>query len=226
MATRLEPSYKGAEAVLYTVEILGKKFIVKHRLSKPYRHPDFDKFFRFTRTRAEAKVLVDLYLSGVNVPAPLFVDPDNSVIIMEYIDGVKLIEVIEELSMETLSRIFYELGRLASIMHSKRIYHGDFTLGNILITPTHKVYLIDFGLSGYSTDIEEYAIDIHLLARNLNAIVPEKKDLVMEYFWRGYREYNPELYSRVYERVKEVAMRGRYVEERLRRKISSDRYVE
>ncbi len=227
MVEGLKPVYEGAEAYIYYADVFGRRFIVKHRISKPYRHPLFDKMFRYNRTRIEAKILSELYLSGVRVPAPIMVDLDSYIIVMEYIDGVKLLKVIEGLDDDKLCRYAEDIGRYTGRMHKLHIYHGDLTLGNILVTDRDEVYIIDFGLAGYSMDVEEYAIDIHLLRRSLNAIAPEKINIFMNCFWKGYSgEVPSKMLKDVRERVREIALRGRYVSERLRRKYLRDRYVE
>ncbi len=224
MATGLKPLYKGAEAHIYIIEVLGEKFIAKYRVSKPYRHPVYDRIFRFQRTKTEGRILVDLYLKNVSVPPPLIVDPANSLIIMKYIAGNKLSEVIDSITEKKLSAIAKRIGEMSAVMHMNRIYHGDLSLGNIIITNTLEPYIIDFGLAGYSSDIEEYAIDIHLLRRSLNALAPEMSESFMDSFWEGYREVAPLLYEKVRERVYEIALRGRYVSERVKKRF--EKYVE
>ncbi len=217
---------QGAEAIIMTGEINGLKVVFKYRVNKPYRHPLFDKIFRYTRTKTEAKILSQLYLNGLRVPAPILVDLDRYLIVMQYIDGVKLVYVINSLSDEKLSRYAYRLGEQVGIIHSQHIYHGDLTLGNIIIgKKDDDVYIIDFGLAGYSMDVEEYAIDIHLLRRSLTALAPEKTGYFMKEFLRGYRSTYSGNYEEVVRRVEEIRMRGRYVEERLKRKIMRERYV-
>ncbi len=217
---------KGAESLIYIGEIFGQKIVIKQRVSKPYRNEIFDKEFRRVRTRTEAKVLIDLFLNGVNVPTPLFVDLKNYVIVMEYINGKKLIDVIEELNQEKIMIYAEELGRQVGKMHSLDIYHGDLTLGNILVTKNEKLYIIDFGLAGYSRDIEEYAIDLHLLRRNILAVIPDLYDTFFTNFLKGYRSSYSKDYNAVIKRFEEIRLRGRYVEERLKKRIWREKYIE
>ncbi len=216
---------RGAESIIYTGYFLGKKIIVKHRISKPYRNKLFDKLFRYHRTRIEAKILSQLYINGVNVPAPLLVDLDKYVIVMEYIEGDRFSKLVNVLSRETILKHARVLGKQVGIMHSLDIYHGDLTLANILIDKEDKLYLIDFGLAGYSRDIEEYAIDLHLLRRNLTALAPELVHEFLEEFLKGYSSTFRKNYSAVIERMEEIRLRGRYVEERLKKRLSEEKYV-
>ncbi|RLG80185.1 MAG: Kae1-associated kinase Bud32 [Thermoprotei archaeon] len=221
----LEFVEEGAEAVVFTGYMLGNKVIVKQRIRKPYRDQRFDEIFRYTRTKTEAKILAELFLKGLNVPAPLIVDIDKYLIVMEYIEGRKLVDIINETSENKIAKIATELGVQVGKMHSQNIYHGDLTLGNIILSVDGHVYLIDFGLAGYSRDIEEYAIDLHLLRRSLMAIVPEKFEVFFGNFLLGYRNGYPQKYQEVINRLEEIKLRGRYVEERLK-KIRGERYSE
>ncbi|RLG83323.1 MAG: Kae1-associated kinase Bud32 [Thermoprotei archaeon] len=221
----LEFITQGAEAQLYMTIFLGFKSIVKYRVPKPYRHPDFDKLFRYRRTLIEARIMSHLKILGLNVPAIYFADPDHGLIIMEYIDGHRLSDCLSELSRDDIIRYALSLGRQTSIMHKNTIYHGDLTIANTIIA-NDKLYIIDFGLAGYSRDLEEYAIDIHLLSRSIEALYPELHDLFMEYFWKGYMEIaGKEFTAKLKDKVRDIRLRGRYVEERLRRKISRERYM-
>ncbi|MEM4481561.1 MAG: KEOPS complex kinase/ATPase Bud32, partial [Desulfurococcaceae archaeon] len=165
---------RGAEAEVYTADILGLSVIVKKRVSKPYRSSQFDKAFIQSRTRIEARILSELRSSGLRVPAVLLVDDENGVIVMEYIKGERLSNVFNVMEKEQAVQVAKEAGLFAARMHSMNIYHGDFTLANILLSSENQaLFVIDFGLSGYSTDIEEFAIDLHLLIRSAYVISPD-----------------------------------------------------
>jgi len=77
MNTQLVMLSRGAEAEIYLVDFFGVKAVLKKRVSKKYRAPLFDELFIKTRTRTEARVLSELYLSGLKVPGVLFVDEDK-----------------------------------------------------------------------------------------------------------------------------------------------------
>ncbi len=225
MASRLIKIAHGAEAILFKTMFLGYDAVVKIREEKPYRHPVYDRSFRLRRTITEAKVVSQLKMLGLNVPALFFIDLSNYMLVMEYINGSKLSDIIQSLSEDYVEELASKLGIQAAIMHKNKIYHGDFTLANIIISKGEP-YIIDFGLSGYSTDIEEYAIDIHLLMRSIEALAPEKAEVFMTSFWRGYCNILGKEFCRsIKERVSEIRLRGRYIEESLRRKIRHERYM-
>ncbi|WFO76036.1 Kae1-associated kinase Bud32 [Desulfurococcaceae archaeon MEX13E-LK6-19] len=216
---------RGAEAVLYKTKWLGFDAIVKIRLPKPYRHPKYDELFRYRRTLIEARVIASLKQLGLNVPSLFYVDPDKSILVIEYIGGTRLSNIINSISEDALKKIAYKLGQQVCVMHKNNIYHGDLTIANTVVN-NDEVFIIDFGLAGYSTDVEEYAIDIHLLSRGLSALSPDRHDLFMEEFKKGYMEQcGAEFTENVFQRMREIRLRGRYVEERLRRKIALDKYM-
>jgi len=214
----------GAEAVLYLGDFLGKKVVIKRRRSKPYRHPVYDALFIQTRTRIEAKILAELYLAGLNVPAPILVDIEGGTIVMEYIEGARASEFISRASRDDIRVIASEVGRQSALMHSMNIYHGDLTLANIIYSGS-RVYIIDFGLAGYSTDVEEYAIDIHLLRRSLASLYPALVNEFMEVYLDSYRKHYRKDFNEVSYKLREVATRGRYIDRELRKSIMREKYA-
>ena len=100
-----------------------------------------------------------------------------------------------------------EFGRQISILHNHDIIHGDLTTSNVILHQD-KVYLIDFGLSFYSTKIEDRAVDMHLLYQALEAkhYITFKEDFVA--ILDGYKFSKN--YKMVLDRLKVVEQRGRY----------------
>lgn len=226
MATELKSSFlaRGAEAEIYLIDFFGLKAILKRRISKAYRNPVYDELFIKNRTRIEARILTELYSNEVNVPALFLVDEEHGVLIMEYIEGANLASVFDKLDIDRLHKIAVEIGALAGRMHSLGIYHGDFTLANMMIR-NGRVVLIDFGLSGYSDDIEEYAIDLHLLRRSIRVARPEITDRFMNMLLDSYsRTYRGDA-NEVVKRMHEISARGRYVDREIRKAIMRERYI-
>ena len=53
-------------------------------------------------------------------------------------------------------------------LHNGAIIHGDLTSSNVMINPkTLKIYIIDFGLSFGSHNIEDKAVDLHAFEKSL-----------------------------------------------------------
>jgi TP53 regulating kinase-like protein len=104
------------------------------------------------------------------------------------------------------------LGNCVARLHSADLYHGDLVPSNVIVQ-SGRPYLIDFGLSGHSQDVEEHATDYHLLDRSLRSGFPDLADVFMEAFRSGYEEVAGSVRTKeVLERVEEIRARGRYVE--------------
>ncbi len=217
---------RGAEAEIYLGEFFGVRVVIKKRVGKPFRNPVFNRVFIESRTRTEAKILSELYLAGVPVPPVLLVDEEAGVIVMEYIEGSRLSDILGSLSASVVEEIAGGIGKYAALMHNMGIYHGDFTLANVLLRESGKTVIIDFGLSGYSNDVEEYAIDLHLMSRSVEALFPELAEAFTRTMFRAYREHSTVGGDAVIRKVSEIRARGRYVDREIRKAILREKYVE
>ena len=70
-----------------------------------------------------------------------------------------------------------------------------------------KIYLIDFGLSFHSHKIEDKAVDLHLLKQALEA---KHFKIAKECFNNIIKNYKPEQYRIIKERIPIIESRGRY----------------
>lgn len=217
---------RGAEAIIQLVDFNGLKLVLKKRLEKPYRHPLFNEQFIRQRTRTEASILADLIRNGIKAPAPILVDVDNGIIVMEYIEGVKIADIISSLGPDEARRISADLGCQVGKMHGLEIFHGDLTLSNIMYARNGDIYIIDFGLAGYSKEFEEYAIDLHLLERSLRILAPGLAGDFFSHFIEGYGMCFPGDHGAVLDKMREIRLRGRYVSKELRRIFERESYVE
>ncbi|MEM4762559.1 MAG: Kae1-associated kinase Bud32 [Desulfurococcaceae archaeon] len=215
---------KGAEAEIYLVDFFGLKAVAKKRVSKTYRNPEFDKLFIRNRTKIEGRVLSELYVAGLRVPAVYLVDEEHGVILMEYIEGERLSNIIGKLGINDVLKISREIGKFAAQMHNLGIYHGDYTLANILLNDAG-IVVIDFGLSGFSDDIEEYAIDLHLVVRSINATAPHIADVFVKQMLNEYKIHYVGGAEEVVHRMREISARGRYIDRELRKSIMREKYV-
>lgn len=89
--------HKGAEASLYIGRWFDKKVIFKHRIPKKYRLEEIDNKIRIERTLNEGRALIKVKNYGINVPQVYEIDPQNATIIMRYIEGEKLKNIIDTL---------------------------------------------------------------------------------------------------------------------------------
>ncbi|MCS7097597.1 MAG: KEOPS complex kinase/ATPase Bud32 [Candidatus Methanomethyliaceae archaeon] len=201
---------KGAEAELYRGRWMEREVIIKRRIAKPYRNPDLDRYIRTTRTSLEAKSLANARTLGVPTPIVYDVNLDEAEIIMSYIPGPPLKNVLPNLNDRKLKELFIEVGRLVGILHKGGIVHGDLTTSNMLLQDD-RIFFIDFGLSEYTCDIEARGVDIHLMRRALESSHYLYSELAYESFILGYKEIMKEEAIDILKRVEEIRKRGRYV---------------
>ncbi|AHC51197.1 serine/threonine protein kinase [Sulfolobus acidocaldarius SUSAZ] len=204
---------RGAEAIIYEGYFAGIHAVFKKRIKKSYRNDIVDRAINESRTKLEAKMIYSALKSGVNVPAILLVDPIQFLIVMEYIEGTTLRDIFNQ--GRNLRELGKEMGLMISLLHKANIIHGDLTTTNMIYTD-EGLFLIDFGLAKKSNDIEDFATDIHVLLRSLESVHSHFKDEIFEGFKEGYSTMMDS--DKVIEKMKEIRMRGRYVEERRKKR--------
>ena len=203
---------KGAEAELILAEWLGLPVIVKRRVPKPYRRLDFDLQLRKTRTLREASLMSAARRLGVPVPALLCVDVEGASIIMEYVKGPTLKELL--INDGGSEEIMYKVGVSVGKLHRGGLVHGDLTTSN-MIWSGRKVFLVDFGLGSYDSSIEARGVDLHLMLRALESLLPSRARDLFKHVLQGYSCVVGHLAKEVIRRAMEVRLRGRYVEARV-----------
>lgn len=203
---------KGAEAHLYKEEWYGLQVIRKHRLPKTYRVPQLDSEIKHARTVREARLMYEAARDGIPTPSIYFIDLDNSTIIMQFIEGIRLKDIVNSLDKERRADIFYRIGQQIALLHQNNIVHGDLTTSNMILNPSGKVFFIDFGLGDLSSSMEDKGVDIHLMHRALESAHFDYSTECFEAVTSGYRATLGEKQSSdVLNRAKEIEMRGRYL---------------
>lgn len=196
---------QGAEAVL----IHKDGHLLKHRIPKSYRHKDLDFKIRKQRTRKEAKILEK---AGKILPIPkvLSVNEHNSEINMEFIEGKRLSDHLDEFDIKKALEICRMIGENISRLHDQDIIHGDLTTSNMIYSEKEdRLYFIDFGLGFHSRRMEDKAVDLHLLKQ---AFESRHFKLWKEYLsavHKGYSEKSKES-EKIFSQLKKVESRGRY----------------
>jgi len=181
-----------------------KPLILKARYRKNYRNSEIDKEFRKYRTRMEVKILKKLK-DKIKVPELVYFNEDLGIIVMEYINGNRLSDVLEKLDYKN---ILYKVGEIVGKMHKEGIIHGDLTTSNIILI-NNDLYFIDFGLSFFSNRIEDYATDLHLFKESLESRHWRISDS-FDSFIKGYSESFKEKANEVLTRLRHIEKRGRY----------------
>ena len=190
---------QGAEAKLY----LTDSKIIKDRFEKGYRIKEIDQKLRKSRTKSEAKIFGKL--TDINFPSPKLIETDKKQkIIMEYIKGPKIRDILEKKDYKKLSE---EIGKKIAILHNNNIIHGDLTTSNMLFSK--EIYFIDFGLSYFSHKIEDKAVDLHLLKQALESKHYKIWEECFKEAIKGYKKESKEA-KEVLTRLETVENRGRY----------------
>ncbi len=207
---------KGAEASLYLEDYYGHPVIRKHRRPKPYRLPQIDAKLRTDRTIREARLLASARHAGVATPIVYQIDVDKATIIMEYIDGQRVKELIPELTKTKRQNLFKEIGKAVARLHQHEVTHGDLTTSNMIQSSPKVIYFIDFGLAGITQNLEDFGTDLHLLRRALlSTHYPYWEDCYSA-FKEGYRITFGKRTIDVFRKVDAIESRGRYITERIR----------
>jgi serine/threonine-protein kinase len=129
---------------------LGRQVVVKVMHDHIAADPKFrSRFERETRIMANFQhpYAVTLYDASLN-------DPQGPCIIMEYIRGMTLDDLLIRNGRFTPSRVGRLLGQLCEVLqaaHDKGIIHRDLKPGNLMVvdpdTPYEKIKVMDFGLA-------------------------------------------------------------------------------
>jgi len=206
---------KGAEANLYLEDWYNRKVIMKRRLPKKYRLQELDEEIRSQRTMHEPQVIHRAKEAGVPTPTIFMVDVAEANIIMEFVEGKQVKQVLNDLSTEERLRLSRHIGELIGHLHKHGIIHGDLTTSNMILTPYGKVVFVDFGLSERSTELETRGVDLHLMKRAFQSTHYKYARECFEAVMEGYTKVvGEEEAKNVLEKIREIERRGRYVSER------------
>ncbi len=200
--------YQGAEAVICTTRYLGRMVIQKKRISKHYRIKEIDTRLIGFRTKEEAKLFALARSCGVAVPLMYDVDVDNGVIIMEYIRGKRVKDVLDTVSSKKRKKICTDIGRNIARLHNNNIIHGDITTSNILLF-NDLMYFIDFGLGCITQEVELKGVDLHVLMQAFESTHSQHADC-FSYVLEGYKQEYVGNADEIFMKIEEIVQRGRY----------------
>ncbi len=153
----------GAEATVSVGQFLGHKVLVKTRPPKSYRLPEIDTHIRNIRTRNEARIMRDARDAGVRTPCIYDIDLKDDSIVMEYIEGKALKEVLDE-HPERADELCVKIGQSVAKLHSAGICHGDLTTSNMILEDD-EICFIDFSMGCVKASLEDIGVDLRLLER-------------------------------------------------------------
>ncbi|HJX50021.1 MAG TPA: KEOPS complex kinase/ATPase Bud32 [Candidatus Nanoarchaeia archaeon] len=195
---------QGAEAIIYLDS--DKNKILKKRVKKSYRISELDEKIRKLRTRGEAKLLKKAS-EIIAIPGNIKEDEKNKEISMDFIEGIKLSDELNNFDLKEQKKILQKIGENIAKLHDADIIHGDLTTSN-MIFKNSEIFFIDFGLGFQSKKSEDKAVDIHVLKEALEARHFKNWKELFQAFEHGYKKSKQS--KQVLERLKAVEKRGRY----------------
>ena len=192
--------FRGAEAIVETIEWNGQTVISKMRNKRGYRHTALEKRLVVERLRSESRIMERLISQGVPVPAIFSVNTSDNSIFMEFIEGQTLERALRG---KDFKKHLIQTAHLLSRIHSLNVVHGDPTTSNFLVND--KIYAIDFGLSSISDDDEDRASDLRVFLESLDSHHSEinGRNIFLEAYSKGASKS-------VLEALKVLELRGRY----------------
>jgi TP53 regulating kinase-like protein len=206
---------KGAEASLYLTDWHGRKVIVKVRIPKRYRPEALDEQIRSYRTVHEPQLMHEAKTAGVPTPLIYLVNVPEASITMEFVEGQQIKQLLNKVPQEKRRELCVKIGELIGKLHSRGLIHGDLTTSNMILSPEGKIFFVDFGLGEKNSELEAEGVDLHLMKRALQSTHYQFWEECFKNVLCGYSSVlGSEATEKVYEKIKEIERRGRYVEER------------
>ena len=200
----------GAEAILYLDEFEGQRVLVKDRIPKKYRIKQIDEKIRKARTKKEVKLLTESRKCGVMTPKILHVDEVANKIIMEFVDGERIKELLNSVDKKTIEKVCLIIGENIGKLHANGIIHGDLTTSNMILS-NGQIYFIDFGLGDFSKRIEDKGVDLNLLQEAIKSTHYKILDLCWQNIVKGYKKEYKDA-DIVLRKVDEIEKRARYMD--------------
>ncbi|UCH88561.1 MAG: Kae1-associated serine/threonine protein kinase [Thermoplasmata archaeon] len=198
---------RGAEAEIHLTKWRGQKVIAKRRVPKTYRLAVLDEDLRQVRIKTEAKLLASARKVGVPTPAVLDINSSDCELVMEYIDGPRLKDVLPEADPTERQELLRTVGKHVGTLHSQDIIHGDLTTSNMIVEGG-LIYFIDFSLGEWSIEFESKGVDLHVLMEAYESTHPELLE-EFKFVMEGYREKFKDAKA-VEDKIQDIISRGRY----------------
>ena len=188
----------------------GLQAVYKVRKRLPYRLPLLDSEIRRQRTIHEAEMIGYAKKAGVSSPFLYFVDPANATLVMEFIDGGRMKDLVSTIPQDSARTLFEQFGADVARLHAAGIMHGDLTTANVVKRGGELVFL-DFGLSVHSSRIEDHAVDLRLIKETIVGAHSDVSQLALASLAEGYRKVAGGSRSRaVFRQLGAIERRGRY----------------
>ncbi|HEV2138634.1 MAG TPA: KEOPS complex kinase/ATPase Bud32 [Nitrososphaerales archaeon] len=202
--------YCGAEADILQGKWQGLDVVYKVRKPLKYRLPILDETIRHHRTLREAEMIHQAKEAGVESPLLYHVDPASATLVMEFVKGDRLRDVIGRIPSKELAEDFFMFGRDVARLHRAGIMHGDLTTANVVRRGEGLVF-IDFGLSLRSERLEDHAVDIRLIKETVVGAHSGVASAALEGLYKGYSAVVGEArFRQLQKQLQNIERRGRY----------------
>ena len=200
--------YQGAEAKIIKSKFWDFDVVEKRRIHKSYRIKKIDEYLISYRTKEEAKLISEARLCGVSVPTLYDVDLKKGIITMEFLNGKRIKDILNDLSEKERERICKKIGDSIAKLHNNDVIHGDITTSNMILLDD-KIHFIDFGLGGKSSEIEDKGVDLHVLMEAIES-THSKYSNCFDYVLEGYKKGLKIDANLVINKINDIVKRGRY----------------
>jgi Kae1-associated kinase Bud32 len=200
--------YQGAEAKIYVSKYMDFDVVKKRRVQKGYRIKQIDDNLISTRTKEEAKLIIEARRAGVCVPIIYDVDLQNGIITMEYLKGKRIKDILNKLDDKERNRICKKIGESIARFHNNNIIHGDITTSNMILSDD-KIHFFDFGLGEINSELEAKGVDLHVLMEAIES-THSKYSNCFEYVLEGYKKELKKDADQVIKKIEDIVKRGRY----------------
>lgn len=200
--------YQGAEAKICISKYMGFDVVKKRRVKKGYRIKQIDDNLISTRTKEEAKLMIETRRTGVSVPIIYDVDLQEGIITMEYLKGKRIKDILNNLDEKERARICKKIGESIARFHNNNIIHGDITTSNIILSDD-QIHFFDFGLGEINSELEAKGVDLHVLMEAIES-THSKYSNCFNYVLEGYKKELKQDANQVIKKIEDIVKRGRY----------------
>jgi len=129
------------------------------------------------RFRREAQASAALKNPNIVTVYDVVVDQGRQAVVMEYVEGLTLREVLDQktqLSPSLTIHIGLAIASALDAAHEAELVHRDIKPGNILITPTGRVMLTDFGIAKALNGTESDLTNQNIMMGTAKYLSPEQ----------------------------------------------------
>jgi len=184
--------------------------VFKIRKPLTYRLQVLDEAIRRQRTAREAEMINLAKRAGVASPFLFNVEIESSTLVMQFVRGIRVKDLVASLDNAHLFGVFFAFGQDVARLHSFGIMHGDLTTANV-ISSNGRLVFIDFGLSVRTTRLEDQAVDLRLIKETLVGAHPDISVRALDALNTGYASVVGPVRSRaVLKQLQNIERRGRY----------------